>query len=502
MINLRTYQADALDKLRRSLAGGNKRVMLYSPTGSGKTEIGMAMVRAALAKGRKVAFIANRKELVRQASRRFNRAGIPHGIVQAENTMDIRSDVLICSIDTVHVRGLPDDIDLIIIDEAHGVAGSKKYSELLFKFNAVPVIGLSATPFSVGLGRHYDELGGALFQALVEATTIRELIDMGFLVDVDIYAPGTPDLTGVATRKGKDGEVDYVETQLAEAVDKTELVGDIVQHWHRLARGKPTVVFATSIPHSKHIVEQFKAAGVAAEHLDCYSDDDARADILGRFNRGEITVLSNVAILAEGWDAPRTECMVLARPTKSLSRFIQMVGRVLRPFEGKAKALLLDHSGSTARLGYPTDDLPLELDDGKPNSASTKRTKERLPSACPACSYMRPAGVHTCPACGFTPERQSTVEVAAGELTKLERKAKVAKHDKQSAYSQLLYIAQERGKAQRWVDAHYKQMFGVWPRGLLDVPIRPKPEMLKWVKSRAIAYVKAKSAEKEARNAI
>lgn len=494
MITLRPYQSAAIDKLRSSLARGNKRVMLYSPTGSGKTECCMAMVRAALDKGRKVAFIANRKELVRQASRRFSRAGIPHGIVQAENTVDIRADVLICSIDTVHVRGLPDDIDLIVIDEAHGVAGSKKYRELLFKFNAVPVIGLSATPFAVGLGRHYDELGGALFQELVEATTIRDLIDLGFLVDVDIYAPSTPDLSGVATRKGLDGEVDFVDTKLADAVDKPALIGDIVSHWHRLARDKATVVFATSIPHSKHIVEQFQAAGVNAAHLDCYCDDEARADILARFNAGEITVLSNVAILAEGWDAPHTECMILARPTKSLSRFIQMVGRVLRPFEGKTRALLLDHSGSTERLGYPTDDLPLELDDGRPKAAGTKRTKDRLPSACPSCSYMRPVSVHVCPACGFAPERNADVEVQDGDLVRLERKRKADKFEKQDAYSQLLYIADERGYSDGWVSHKYRALFGVWPRGLDSHPVPASPEMRSWVQSQMIRFAKGQEA--------
>lgn len=492
-MELRPYQSAAIDKLRHSLARGNRRVMLYSPTGSGKTEIGMAMIRGALAKGRKVAFICNRKELVRQASRRFGEAGIQHGIIQAENTVDIGADVLICSIDTVHVRGLPDDIDLFVIDEAHGAAGSRKLRELLFKRNAVPVIGLSATPFAVGLGRHYDELGGALFQELVEATTIRELIRLDYLVDVDVYAPSTPNLTGVATRRDKDGGVDYVETQLAEAVDKPELVGDVIKHWFRLARDKQTVVFATSIPHSKHIVEQFQASGVSAAHLDCFSNDVQRADTLDRFKRGGIRVLSNVAILAEGWDAPATEVMILARPTKSLARFIQMVGRVLRKFPGKSKAMLLDHSGTTARLGFPTDDLPLALDDGKPKTSGGGKTKERLPTACPRCRYMKPPGVHACPACGFAPERRSDVEVQDGNLVKMERgKVKASRAEKQAIYSGLLWIAAERGRKHGWVAHQYRERFGVWPSGLDDHPAPPAEELSKWVRSRDIRFAKRK----------
>ena len=173
-IQLRGYQEGAIGKLRSTLAR-HRRVMLYSPTGSGKTEMSFVMVVGAVAKGRKVVFIANRKELVRQASRRLDAAGIAHGILQAENTRSLDAKVLVCSIDTVHRRGLPDDVGLIIIDEAHAVAGSVKYRELLFRYNLVPVVGLSATPFAPGLGKHYDELRGPLFEALVEAVTIREL---------------------------------------------------------------------------------------------------------------------------------------------------------------------------------------------------------------------------------------------------------------------------------------------------------------------------------------
>ena len=180
-IQLRGYQEQALAKLRSALAR-NRRVVLHSPTGSGKTEMGMAMIRGAVGKGKRVAFIANRKELVRQASRRLDAAGIAHGILQADNTRSLDARVLVCSIDTVHRRGLPDDVGLILIDEAHAAAGSVKYRELLFKYNLVPVVGLSATPFSPGLGKPYRELGGRpLFAALVVETAVL-LYGMAWLI--------------------------------------------------------------------------------------------------------------------------------------------------------------------------------------------------------------------------------------------------------------------------------------------------------------------------------
>lgn len=499
-LGLRAYQERAINSLRASLGSGHRRVMLYLPTGAGKTVCAEAMIRGAVAKGGKALFVANRKQLVSQASAHLTRAGIEHGILQAENTCRLDSRVLVCSIDTIARRGIPDDVTLIIIDEAHAVAGSKKYRNLLFKYDRVPVVGLSATPFSKGLGKHYDELKGAVFQELVVGATIRELIDLGNLVDVDIYAPAVPDLTGVKSSRGMGGEDDYVEADLARAMDKPSLVGDIVTHWQQLAAGKQTVVFATNIAHSQHIVAEFQRAGVKAEHIDYHHTDEERADILGRFSRGEFAVLSNSALLAEGWDCPSCEVMVLARPTKSLIRYIQMAGRVLRPFPGKECALLLDHSGSTLQLGFPTDDLPLELDDGRPNKPGKQQREKPEPKPCPSCKFVKPAGVHQCPKCGFAPRRQSDVEVQDGALVKLGRDRKPAKatvQEKEIFFSGLLYVARERGYSDGWAAHAYRDRFAVWPRGVAREPAPPTPEVRGWLKHRAIA--RAKGREKSFR---
>jgi superfamily II DNA or RNA helicase len=495
--NLRPYQLNAVQQARIALAGGAKRVVLYMPTGAGKTLTATSIIQQAVDKGRKVVFLANRKQLVNQTSAVLHRYGIAHGILQAENTTRIHERVLVASIDTVHVRGLPDDVSLLIVDECHAAAGSAKYRALLVKYNNVPVVGLTATPFAAGMGKHYDELGGPLFEALVVGATITNLIDDGHLVDVDIYAPSEPDLKGVKSSKGIDGLLDFNPKELEAAADKPNLIGDILSHWRKLANGKQTVVFATGIPHSKHIVETFQAAGISAEHIDYHADDDERAAILGRFARGETMVLSNVALLSEGWDCPSTEVMILARPTRSLTRFIQMVGRALRPSPGKTKALLLDHSGSTARLGHPCDDLLLELDDGKPRDASSQKQKREkpLPKPCPKCKYMRPAGVHACPKCGFAPERQSTVEVAAGELVRFVRKKPVSKNAKQHVFSQLLFIQHHRGYRSGWVANQYRSIFGVSTRGLNEVEATPTQEVLNKVRANQIAYAKRKGGD-------
>lgn len=496
-LTLRPYQAHAVQNLRAGLAGGNSRQMLCSPTGSGKTEIGMALVKGARAKGKRVAFLCNRVHLVEQTSRRFLRSGIMHGIIQGANTARVYENVLVASIQTVAKRGLP-PVDLLIIDEAHTVAGSRKYRAVIAAARGVPVIGLSATPYAKGLGKHYDEMGGALFEQMVIAATITELIADGYLVDCDVYAPSEPDMTGIKQARNAFGDLDYTDADVGRAADKPELVGDIVTHWLKLASGTPTVCFASNIAHSKHIVERFLAAGVAAEHLDCYTDEPERQAILKRIEAGATTVVSNVGILAEGWDFPACRTLILARPTRSLIRYIQMAGRVLRPHESKDRALILDHSGTAIRLGFPTDAFPLVLDDGAVRTAGKAQERERdreapLPEACKACSYVTTA--HKCPVCGFELERKSNVNVKAGDLVLLTKKSNVKKMEKQAFYSQLWAIANSKGYKSGWVSHKYREYFGVWPRGVVDMASEATAEVLNFLKHLQIRNAMAAGAK-------
>jgi superfamily II DNA or RNA helicase len=383
------------------------------------------------------------------------------------------------------------ETDLIVIDECHGVAGSKEFRKIVFENKHLPIIGLTATPWSKGMARHYDELEGPLFEKMTIATTIPQLIQEGYLVDCEIYAPESPDMSGVKLSKNAFGEMDWSDADIGRAVDKPALIGGIVEHWLKLSAGMPTVCFASSINHSKNIVEEFRAAGVAAEHIDCYTKDYERIAILKRIESGETLVISNVGILTEGWDFPACRTMILARPTRSLIRYIQMIGRVLRPHETKEIALVLDHSGTVQRLGFPTDDLPMELDDGKVKEGKGEK-KEIGDSICVKCKFVKPRNHPVCPKCGYV-YRPKSIEHIPGELKKLE-KSKATVADKQLWWGSFLHMAQTKGKSRSWALAQYKQKFGVWPKGVTESPTPPPPEVVSWVKSRQIAWANSQKA--------
>lgn len=494
---LRAYQTGAIGKLRAAIGRGMLRPLLYAPTGAGKTIIACALIESALLKGKRVAFLVNRVQLVEQTCAALAAHGIRYGVVQGENTENVHRPVLVCSIQTVQRKGLPPDIDLLLVDEAHGVPGSVAYRELFESCNNIPIIGFSATPFAKGMGKHYPKLFGPLFHEIVIAATIAELIEAGFLVDCDIYTPSTPDLSGVKVVAGE-----YQQRELGEAVDKPMLVGDIVQHWHSLALGQQTICFATNIAHSRHICEQFVAAGVRAEHCDHYATEDERQQIVSRFKNHETTVLCNAGMFAEGFDSPSASCMILARPTKSLIRYIQMIGRVLRPYDGKGRALVLDHSGSCVELGFPTEDLPLFLDDGKPkqSKAGDDRRPEQLPKVCPKCKFMKPAGVHVCPKCGFAPQKQCDIAPADGTLEKMERVKKVeySHEQKQQFYSEILTIRREKGRNDGWVAHTYRDRYGVWPKNMQKIEAMPSDGTRAFVQHKMIRFAKGVEAQAKA----
>lgn len=470
---LRPYQQDILNRVRGSFRKGNKRIMLQSPTGSGKSVIAAAIIEGAVAKGNPVLFLTERITLALQMADHIESFGLPHNLFQGENSV-YRDDAMIHigTIQTISRRKHP-DFSLIIADEAHVL--HKAHLKMFEQYSAIPVLGLSATPWAKGLGKHFDDL--------VVGSTISELIDSGYLVDTVVYAPSAPDVSRIRIVAG-----DYDVKALSTAASDKVLVGDIVTHWINLGKNQKTICFAVDIAHSKLIVDRFNDAGIIAAHLDAYSDSQLRHETIQRFKNGEIDVLSSVDLLGRGFDVPDVGCVIMARPTKSLMVYVQQVGRGLRIAENKKELIVLDHAGNTARHGFITDEFPTELDDGI-KTATTKEAKEKeekLPSACPMCHFMKES--HICPQCGFEGVKRSKIVEEAGDLVQMKKRKKYENLTKQEAYSQLIHIQIEHGYKSAWAANKYRDMFGVWPRSLREVPAIPSMDIRNFVKASNIRW--------------
>jgi DNA repair protein RadD len=348
---------------------------------------------------------------------------------------------------------------------------------------------LTATPCR-GDGRGL----GNVFDVLIEAATVSDLIGAKHLVPTKVFAPVSPDLTGVRVERG-----DYVEKQLAERMNTAKLVGDIIEHWHRLGERRRTVVFAVDVAHSVHIRDEFRRSNVLAEHIDGKTPVEERDAILAKLAVGKIEIVTNCQVLTEGWDCPEVSCIVLARPTKSLGLYRLMVGRVLRPLPGKSDALILDHSGAVFQHGFAEDPIAWELSqdrraENKTHSARGTYKAQAL-TTCPECSAVRFVG-RPCFVCNWRPApKAKPVEVAEGELGVVARNRKTKPNDfsiedKQRFQRELAWIARDRGYKPGWVAHKYLEKFGAWPTRSVD-PAQPSAATISWVWSRQIAYAKS-----------
>ncbi|MBD2782588.1 DEAD/DEAH box helicase, partial [Xenorhabdus szentirmaii] len=404
--------------------------------------------------------------------------------------------IQIASADTLIRREFPADIDLLVIDEAH-LKRKKILEEItrLITETDCKVIGLSGTPFSPFLGHYY--------QKLIKPTTIRELIQRGDLSAYEFYAPTKPDLTGVKSTQSVEYGSDYKEDEIAEIMCGADLVGDVVSSWLQLGENQPTICFCVNVSHANFVTVEFNRAGINAEVMTASTPLEERELIIHRFEQGATKIIVNVGVLVAGFDSD-VRCIIYARPTKSEIRWLQSIGRSLRPAPGKERAIILDHSGSVHRLGYPDsieyDELPSKNDGMKTQSSYREQERrEKLPKECTSCHYMKPAGVYVCPKCGFKPLAGEDIDVDTTRgLKKLSLKEHVyTQEEKQSFYSQLKYYQNQRASQGKvfsdgWVSNTFKDKFGVWPRGLHDRPQELTPEVNNFIKHKQIAWAKSR----------
>ena len=486
MPQLRPLQEFMLNETRSALSH-NKRVILMAGTGSGKTIIAAKIMKSILEREKSVVFIVDRIVLANQTSNVLMSYSIPHGVIQAQNErFDIKQPAQVCSIQTLKLRGCP-KVDFYILDECHCL-----YDEHIKIMNENPnahILGLTATPYTKGLGKYFDRH--------IEPVPVKQLIAAKYLVPFDIYGPSITDLSALKVKAGE-----FTEKSLSAAYDKVDIVGDVVKTWQRLTPNKKTIVFGVNVAHIKHLVEEFHAVGVSAVEINYRQTEDERNEALYSFVEGDTLVLCSVEVATKGFDVPSAEVAVLAVATKSMIKWTQTTGRVLRTYPGKEKAYILDLGGNAERLGFPDDYVFTELDDGKKKKKSEVKPKERTPKTCPSCDFIKPIGVRTCPACGFTPEFKADVDVLDAELKKLQRKDKkdYTLEEKQSWLAQLNQYSAEHGHKKHAKGFYgaaihsFVEKFGCQPSSKLDwAAHEPVGDAIKgWMTHKMIKYAHRK----------
>jgi len=490
------YQNDAVQMVRDAIRAGHRKQILMSPTGSGKTEIACFMLQESDRKGSKALFIVDRVVLVDQTSERLDKYKIQHGVIQAGHwRFRPYERIQICSAQTIERRGIPEDVSVVFVDEAHCLR--KKIVEFLASTDAV-VIGLTATPFTKGLAKVYGHL--------VNVTTMNALVRQGVLVPLRMYAAKAINTEGMKVIAGEWSEKEIEERGL-------DIIGDIVSEWQNKTEqhfGGPvkTVVFSATVAHGEELCKQFNAAGFNFHQIS-YKDggDEHRRGLIAEFRKPDSTIhgLISCEVFTKGFDVPDVLCGISARPyRKSLSSHIQQMGRVMRSSPGKDFGLWLDHSGNALRFMQDTAEIfehgCTTLDDGKMEAKARKEPteKERNEIRC-SCGYILLGFEKVCPGCGKERNRLARVEALPGRMVELEVGKKANKDTswpvKAQFFAGLKAYAEERGYKPGYAAAQYREKFGVWPNDPRVRDVAPGPitlETRSWIKSRQIAFAKSK----------
>jgi DNA repair protein RadD len=478
---LRSDQEDAIVRLREVVGSGEKRIVMQAPTGFGKALVMADITAAAVAKGRKVMITVPMISLVDQMVDMLAGQGVADvGVVQATHHMqDYGKPVQVCSVQTLAQRGLDKlpEAAVVLVDECHKWFDFFGQWFTLPKWEKVPIIGVSATPWTKGLGSYFREL--------VTVRTIGQMMEAGTLASFRTFAPDRPDLNGV--RNSGD---DYVQDDVYQVMRGPRLTASIVESWRELGEDRPTVCFCVNRAHAAQVAKEFEDKGIASGYMDCNTPLWERAEVRQRFLRGDIRVVCNVDVIGLGVDWPEVSCISYCRPTRSDIRFVQNIGRGLRTSPGKKDLIVIDHSDTTLRLGFVSEIYSEHtlLDDGKAKAKQEKGVQ--LPKLCPECFFLKPPRQAVCPNCGHRVEqhaepilceRGTLREIKPGEddpLSRLRKRLPERAH----VFGQLKWWAAHKGYKDGWAFYKYRELYAVKyvSNGLewQDKVSAPTPEVL------------------------
>jgi len=372
IIKLREYQADLIGKIRLAILHGSKSIVSVLGCGGGKSIIQAEIAHSATDKGNRVLFLVHRKELCEQITNTFTAQGV---------------DMELCSVSMVqtvsrHIDKLPKP-QIIITDEAHH-STANSYKKIYEAFSDALRLGFTATPCRLnagGLGEVYDKL--------ITSVTTQWLIENNYLSPYKYYSVKLADTSGLHIKAG-----DYKADEVAELMQNSEIYGETVKQWERLAKNKKTIAYCASVEAAEETAEQFRQAGYTAASLSGSTPKEQRTQIMQDFRDSKIMILTNCELFGEGLDVPDCECTVLLRPTQSLTLYIQQSMRSMRYMPGKT-AIIIDHVGNCYLYGLPDDNREWTLEP-KAKQANMVKIRE-----CPMCFAVYPPTMQKCPYCGY-----------------------------------------------------------------------------------------------------
>lgn len=495
-MELRPYQKELVSAVRESAINGNRRILMVGSTGLGKTAILFEISRLAVEKGGKVLLIVHRRGLAFQTAKKFEKYGMKAAIIMSGVEPDFSEPIQICSVWTYRnrLKLAPADINrfyvnasLVLIDECHRSL-SPVFKEVMSNYNDKIVIGVTATPcLSSGAAM------SGMYDSLVDVIPISRLIDEKHLVGCTYYGGSSPDMKGVKTVYG-----DWDKKELGKRSDTPKLIGDVVENWFRIGGDRSTIVFAVNRSHGKHLCLAFREKGIAVEYLDSYSSDEERADVLSRLDNGDVQMIINVALFHEFLDAPIVSCIVVARKTKSMGLWRQLIGRGLRPYPEKETCIVIDHADGVRTLGMIEDPIEWTLEGKKAYKIKKRDKKEKPPLECKQCRHIFKGKI--CPRCGLEVKNYGKkIEALEAELQEITKKGKKKKvftmEEKRKFYGQLEYERRMKGYAPGWIYHKYLAKFGVAPHHSLEnlPPVQPDAGFFNWIKYQNIKWAKSKS---------
>lgn len=347
------------------------------------------MIKRSVDYGFPVVFVVRRRELVKNASRRFTKNGIDHSVYMAGSwQFDGKKLVQVCSADTLTARSkypYSEGGCLLILDEAH-----LNYKKVIDQYPNAFIIGATATPFT----DHVAE-----YEGFVQPIEPYEIRDQGYLVPDKFYCPHVINVSAVKMRMG-----DFDQKELESVVTNSAVIGDIISDWVEFGENRPTIVFATSINHSLLLKQAFNDAGIKAVHVDANSTEAERDAARLGLEDGSIKVVCNVDIFSTGFDCPIVSCIVFGRPSWSLAWVMQALGRGLRAYPGKENCIVLDNAGNVYRHGTAFKIREISLE---PKQKKTKKEYETKITTCEKCFLVYdPTENHACPECGHVKDKK------------------------------------------------------------------------------------------------